>query len=330
MALPRQVQNTIKEVEELEKQLSGQGEKLEEPEQPVAEEAEEAPQEPTTEPIEAEKPVDEVSEPVDDKPNDPVIPEAEYKKLEQKYRTLQGMLDKTNADHTAEISKLKAEIEEITSIKEESTKATERLVTDDDERNFGSDLIDLQRRVAKEVAAEFESQLKSLQNENKELKQLVSSTESKVAESSFDTRLKSLVPDFAQVNADQRWIEWLDEVDPVLRAPRRVVAQQAFESGDAEGVAYYVDMFKRDTAPVEPVEPPKQDTKKQELERQVQPSKNASNQTPTSQKGKILTNAQIAGMFKKAAVLSSSGRLDEARKLEAEIDAAYMEGRVVA
>lgn len=325
MALPKQVQNTIKEVEELEKQLSA------DPTEPQEEPTEGDPtvsedKTPTPEPVEPEAP-EKVSEPVAEKPEEPVVSEAEYKKLEQKYRTLQGMLDKTNADHRAEISELKAKIEEITSIKEESTKAAEKLVTDDDERNFGSDLIDLQRRVAKEVAAEFESQLKALQAENKELKQLMSSTESKVAESSFETRLRSLVPDFVEVNADHRWIEWLDEIDPVLRAPRRMVAQQAFESGDAEGVAYYVDMFKKSVAPVEP---PKVDTKKQELERQVQPSKTASNATPTSQKGKTFTTVQITDMFKKAALLSSSGRIDEARKLEAEIDAAYMEGRVVA
>jgi len=327
MALPRQVEAKIKEVEELEKQLSGEKEQLEEPEQPVAEEAEEAPQEPKTEPIEAEKPVENVAEPVEDKPNDPVVSEAEYKKLEQRYRTLQGMLDKANADHKSEISELRAKIEDITSIKEESTKATERLVTDDDERNFGSDLIDLQRRVAKEVAGEFEAQLKALQAENKRLSELVGSTESRVAESSFTTRLHQLVPDFDRVNASEEWVAWLDEVDPVLRAPRRTVAQQAFVSGDAEGVAYYVDMYKRSIAPVEP---PKVDTKKQELERQVQPSKTASNATPTSQKGKTYSTAQVTSMFKKAAMHASAGRIEEARKLEAEIDAAYMEGRVVA
>jgi hypothetical protein len=35
-------------------------------------------------------------------------------------------------------------------------------------------------------------------------------------------------------------------------------------------------------------------------------------------------------MFQKAAKLGSSGKLDEAKKLEAEIDAAYMQGRVTA
>jgi len=34
-------------------------------------------------------------------------------------------------------------------------------------------------------------------------------------------------------------------------------------------------------------------------------------------------------MFQKAADLSGKGRIEEALKLEAEIDAAYMEGRVV-
>jgi hypothetical protein len=114
-------------------------------------------------------------------------------------------------------------------------------------------------------------------------------------------------------------------VDPLLRAPRSSVAQQAFNRGDAEGVAHYVSMFKQTIAPVE-----QKADKTEELERQLQPNRGATSAPPTSQKGKVYTNADIEKMFRKATDLGTKGQVDAAKKLEAEIDAAYMEGRVIA
>jgi hypothetical protein len=86
-----------------------------------------------------------------------------------------------------------------------------------------------------------------------------------------------------------------------------------------------VAMFKKSVAPVEPTA-----DKTEELERQIQPNRSATSTPPTSQKGKVYTNADIEKMFRKATDLGVKGRTDEAKKLEAEIDAAYMEGRVTA
>jgi hypothetical protein len=130
------------------------------------------------------------------------------------------------------------------------------------------------------------------------------------------------VPNFQEVNSDPRWIEWLDEVDPLLRAPRKVVAQEAFNRADAEGVKYYVDLFLKNTGSAVP------NSKAAELERQIQPNRSASATSQPSPKGRNFTNADIEKMFQKAADLSGKGRFEEALKLEAEIDAAYMEGRV--
>ena len=142
---------------------------------------------------------------------------------------------------------------------------------------------------------------------------------------SFEQRLYRMVPDFESVNANPKWIAWLNEVDPLLRAPRSSVAQQAFNRGDAEGVAHYVAMFKKSVAPVEPTA-----DKTTELELQIQPNRSATSTPPTSQKGKVYTNADIEKMFRKATDLGIKGRSDEAKKLEAEIDAAFTEGRVTA
>lgn len=327
MALPRQVQAQIKELEELEKQLTGTKEPpkdLEsedgtpnEPPEPGAEQAEETT--PDAEPTNEKK------------PEKPESKEPSEETWQQKYRTLQGMYD-------AEVPRLHAQVKELTQRLDELQRAPkeadkpkkkelEKLVTDADVETFGQDLIEVQRKVAREVAQEFEAKLEDLRSQNAELRDQLMQTGSQITESTFEQKLHRLVPDFDQINADQRWIDWLNEVDPLLRGPRKNLAQQAFTQGDAEGVAHYVSMFKQTLTPPDAEQPQK---KTKELERQIQPNRSSTNATPVSQKGKTYTTAQINAMFRKSAELGGKGKLEEARKIEAEIDAAFMEGRVSA
>lgn len=326
MALPRQVEAQIKELEALEKQLSAQGT------------TETAPAEPTesTEP-KAEQPIANTEPQPEPQPKEeakpkPVDPPADD--WQQKYRTLKGMYD-------ADVPRLHAQVKELTAQlnllqkqvsepkpvepKAEKPKAKEKLVTDEDIQAFGSDLIEVQRKVAREVAMEFREDIDNLKAENAKLREQLATTGNQIVESTFEQRLHRMVPNFQEVNADPKWIEWLDEIDPILRGPRKIVAQDAFNRGDAEAVAHYVGMFLKANAPAEQ---PK--AKTDELARQIQPSRSAATSAQPTPKGKIYSNADIQRMFKRTADLGSAGRLDEARKLEAEIDAAYLEGRVTA
>lgn len=329
MAIPRQVAKRLKEVEELEKQLSGEAVAEETEVSDVTAEVvelqpqtEAQPEEETTKVAEAQEPV------VEEKPKQTDEDAAVWR---QKYKTLQGMYDKEVPQLHSEVKTLTKELEALKSsmqkTKEVEAKQQQKLVTDEDVQNFGEDLIEVQRKVAREVAAEFEQKLEAMRSENSELRELLGTTDNKVSASNFEARLHRLVPDFQQLDSDPRWISWLDGVDPVLRGPRRTIALQAYQSGDAEAVAYYVDLFKQTLSTEEPV---KSATQNKELERQIQPTRNASNATPTSQKGRTYTTSDIQRMFQKAAKLGGAGKLDEAKKLEAEIDAAYMQGRVTA
>jgi hypothetical protein len=202
------------------------------------------------------------------------------------------------------------------------------LVTDADVEAFGSDLIEVQRKVAREVAAEFRGELDAMKAENDKLREQLTATGTQVSEASFEQRLHRMVPDFEAINVDPKWIAWLNEVDPLLRGPRMTVAQGAFNRGDAEGIAHYVNLFKATLAPATPAEPTP--SKAEEIERQVQPNRSASSAAPVSQQGKVYTDMDIQKMFRRAIEMSAKGQNDEARKLEAEIDSAYKEGRVKA
>ena len=319
MALPRQVEAQLRELEALEKQL--------------AEGQNPAPAEPA--PTPAEPPQDQQPAPAEPKPVEPTPTPTESvvaeEKWEQKYKTLKGMYDAEVPRLHADLRDLKAQVDnlrkaaETKPVEPTKPKTAEKLVTDADVEAFGSDLIEVQRKVAREVAAEFRGELDAMRAENEKLREQLTSTGTQVSEASFEQRLYRMVPDFEAVNADPKWIAWLNEVDPLLRAPRSTVAQQAFNRGDAEGVAHYVAMFKQSVKPVEPTA-----DKTEELERQLQPNRGAASTPPTSQKGKVYTSADIEKMFRKATDLGIKGRSDEAKKLEAEIDAAFMEGRVTA
>lgn len=313
MALPKQVEKQLKEVEALEKSLNAQPEPKEDAAlEPEAKQPEVAPQ-------------------PEVKPNQP-----EPQKTvdwEQKYRTLQGMFDaevpKLHASNRELNSKLNEALEQINALKTAAPaapKAAESLVTDKDVETFGGDLIDLQRRVASEVSAnierQFQGKLDKLEAENRALKEQVQSTGNQVGELTFEQRLSSAVPDFAAVNRDPRWIEWLAEVDPMTRGPRRNLAQDAYAKGDVDGVAHYVKLFRDTLAPA-----PKQNDKKSELERQVAPSRTNST-VPSTPQAKVYSNAQIEQLWAEVRQKSIRGRIDEANQLEAEITAAYMEGRV--
>jgi hypothetical protein len=319
MALPRQVEAQLRELEALEKQLAeGQNPAPADPDPQPAE----PPQDPQPQPAEP-KPVEPTPT-----PTEPVVAE---EKWEQKYKTLKGMYDAEVPRLHADLRDLKAQVDSLRKASE--TKPVEpakpaaptKLVTDADVEAFGQDLIEVQRKVAREVASEFRGELDAMRAENEKLREQLTSTGTQVSEASFEQRLYRMVPDFEAVNADPKWIAWLNEVDPLLRAPRSSVAQQAFNRGDAEGVAHYVAMFKQTIAPVE-----QKADKTEELERQLQPNRGATSAPPTSQKGKVYTNADIEKMFRKAADLGTKGQTDAAKKLEAEIDAAFMEGRVTA
>ena len=318
MALPRQVEAQLRELEQIEKQIAESQNGR--PDTPDPQDP--APADPTPDPAPIEP------KPVDPKPTptEPAIPEETW---QSRYIALKGKYDAEVPRLHADLRDFKAQLETLQKAVETKPADTkkppvvEKLVTDADVQAFGEDLIEVQRKVAREVAAEFRGELDAMRAENEKLREQLNTTGNQVSEASFEQRLYRMVPDFQAINADDRWINWLNEVDPLLRAPRKTVAQQAFNQGDAEAVAHYVGMFKASIAPVE-----QPSDKAAELEKQIQPKRSASSSANVAPQARTYTDAEIHKMFLKSADFSAKGKIDEAAKLEAEIDAAYREGRV--
>lgn len=329
--LPKQVQEQLDEVEELEKQLEAQGEEGAEPEVKKKKTSKKAKAEDTEVEVTDDQPHEEPVA-VEAKPADDSVEEVS-ESFKQKYATLRGKYD-------AEVPRLHQQVKELTdqmnaireeaeaAKKAEAEKPKEKVsyVTDADREEYGDDLIDFQRRVAKEASQEYEERFEQQAKVIEELRQQISSTGNQVGEVGFTQKLNNLVPGFDQLDNDERWVAWLNEYDPMTRGPRRDQAQAAFNAGDAEAVAHYVGLFRES---VEPVANGKSD-RDTELEKQVTPSRSASTVTnkSSSKNSKVYSEKELNNAWTKIRTLNTQGKYDDAEKLEAELTAAYMEGRV--
>jgi uncharacterized coiled-coil protein SlyX len=325
MALPKQVQAQLAEVEELEKKLSAQGETKEEGEKPTLEvvedtEVEVDDEQPTKEAaLEEARPAD-TSEGVTD----------EFK---QKYSTLKGKYDaevprlhQQVRELTDQLNSIRKDIETVKKVESEKAKEKVSYITDADREEYGDDLIDFQRRVAKEVSQDYETRFEQQEKVIAELRDSVANTGDQVGEVSFSQKLNVLVPGFDQLDNDERWVAWLNEYDPMSRGPRRDQAQNAFNTGDAEAVAHYVKLFRESVDPVVQGKSSRQS----EIEKQVTPnrSSNSSSTKSVSRGDKVYSAREVETAWTKIRTLNTKGKLDAAEKLEAELTLAYMEGRV--
>jgi len=329
MALPRQVQAQLAEVEELEKTLNAQTEapKKKKAKEPKVSEV-------TPEDTEAEVPVEAEAavEPEDAKPAD-TSPTDVADEFEQKYKTLRGKYDAEVPRLHSQVKDLTAKLnnlsESLAAKPKEPTKPKEKVsyVTDEDRAEFGEELIGVQRRVAQEVSQEYEGRFEQQSAIIEQLQKQLKLTGNQVGEMSFSQKLSQIVPDFASIDNDERWVEWLNEYDPMLRGPRRDQAAQAFNNGDAEAVAHYVKLWKASLGPDVPQE---RQTRQAELEKQVAPNRSANSATTKSvgKDAKFYSEREIAAAWNKIRTLNTRHKYDEATKLEADITTAYLEGRV--
>ena len=328
MALPKQVQAQLAELEELEKTLEAQKKpKLVKDEEVKPDEEQLDTEAEVTEEAVAATPEPEEAKSADTSPTD-VADE-----FEQKYKTLRGKYDAEVPRLHQQVRDLNGKLDELAKSMEAKpeppTKSKEKVsyVTDADRAEFGEELIDVQRRVAQEVSQEYTERMEQQDAVIQKLQEQLAKTGNDVGEMSFTQRLHSVVPDFAEIDNDERWVAWLNEHDPMLRGPRRDQAAAAFQAGDVEAVLHYVNLFKESIS--EPETAPRQQ-RQTELEKQVAPNRSANSVRTQSanQNSKIYSPKEVDNAWTKVRTLNTKGKYADAEKLEAELTAAYMEGRV--
>lgn len=322
MSLPKQVQAQMEEAERLERELHDAANPTpEEPSEPAPEP--EVTSEPEALPVEEP----EVTEPEAVTEPEPI----EDSTWERKYKTLQGMYNADVPRLRTEVSDLKSQLEtaiaKLDKVSAVADKApANRLVTDKDVEDFGSDLVDLIKRQATDVA---QAQIGRLEEENAQLREQltgVSERQGDIARQTYFSDLARQVPDYEEINVDQRFLDWLSEVDVLSGHQRQEYLNNAFNTYDVARTVILFKTFKEltgSTPQPQPKQPPK------ELARQVAPGTSKSSaQTVVSTNEKIWSMSEIEGFYRDVARGAYKGNDAEQARIEAEIDLAVQQGRL--
>lgn len=320
MALPRAIQA---QVEQANATLEAMNKPPEDPAQ--AEPAQVADPEPSTEPVAAPEP-QAVEEPQ-------AQPQQQTDVWEHKYKTLQGLFNREVPTLQTKVKDLETQLQDavarLNKAADDKAKPAEPekpVVDPKDVDNFGSDLVEMVQRVTEGVlrraAGELQAKAAQLEQRVAQMEQVLKGTTQTVAvtaEQAFFDRLAKLVPDWETVNANQAFLAWLAEIDPILGQPRQAALDAAQQTLNADRAAAVFKAFTGN----QPVAP-----KPNNLDKQVSPKGAATAAPAPTAQPVIYTEKQIVDFYHAKRRGEYRGRDQEVAQIEAEINQAIAEGRV--
>ena len=214
--------------------------------------------------------------------------------------------------------------------------APTRLITDQEESEFGTEMLDVMGRRAREIVspevAELRAQLANLENR-------ITGTATAVKRSARQEMLSMLDRDLStwrQINDMPEFKTWLALPDPYFGAIRHNALLQAFEQNDTPRVLNFFKGFVSELAastPADelPVNPPAAQPAKPSLETLAAPGRaRTPAQVNVPAEKQIITTADINAFYAAKARGAYNGREAEFAQLEQELFRAQREGRVQA
>lgn len=329
MALPKQVQAQADALEQFERQVAAAAQpKSDEPPPTPPKDPEGSAPAPAPAPAPAEPP-----KPTDD----------DSATWRQRYLSLQGQYNSQVPALQQQVQTLTDSVAQLTQqlrTKEAPAPAPAPeadLVTKKDVDAFGEDLVDLARRIAKEEFGKRETKyierIEALQGQLAEAKgqvgEVVESTAKTANERFFET-LDARLPGWDKVQATAECQEWLGSRIPGTTATWDVALKDAAARRDVKTVMEVFDAFFAKHPNLNPkAEAPAPAPAKQELQRQVAPSKSTASAPSVQQGQRTYTGAEYQAESNRLMRLMQQGKIDEANRLEAELNAALAERRVV-
>lgn len=232
-------------------------------------------------------------------PAQPVNREEDAGYWKQRFATLEGMYRTDTGNLRQSLGQIQGQLEALQrqpAPQQPQPSAPEHLVTAKDVETFGEDMVSVMRRAAREELGTIErGALKRLEAIERTIAELrpqvgrVAQVEQRVAQTqatSFDSELAAAVPNWQEINVDQRWLQWLAAVDPVAGKTRQACLDEAAGVFDAKRVAAVFKLFTEQTGWKS--ESAAQANVQSELARQVAPSRSATT-TPTPHQARTFT-----------------------------------------
>lgn len=306
MALPSQVQQQLDMAESTLQRLNG---------------VPEAPAPATIESTPAAAPAAPTSAPVEAAPAKPAVDE-----FRQKYLSLQGV-HRSFEDKIRNLERSNAQIAADLAAAQRVQEQAPPEANPQDAETFGQDMVEMVQRVAETMfgsaAKAIDARLSAIEQRLEGTAQVVAKT----AEETFYERLATAVPDYADINVSEDFLSWLGEEDGVSGTPRQNALTAAGNALDASRAAKVFLAFKASQAPAAPA-PQAKPSAAAQLAKQVTPSSvSAPSVNPTTKN--TYTVAEVQSFYRDMQSGKYRGREDVAAQLEANINQALAEGRIV-
>lgn len=257
--------------------------------------------------------------------------EESYKK---RYSSFKASADKTiynlrreiasfrtaNSELQNQIDNLSLKLAQLTSTSNDPLKD---IITDDDVINIGEEAIDVIKRVTKQASeastAPLQDEIKKLKMEKIQEQKRLAEERHKVAYNRFLINLEEIVPDYAAINLDSKFKEFMEGHDDLTGESRLASFRQAEEYLDAQRVADFFLTFKESQ--------PR--SKKEKLEENMTPTASNATEVTKSKTVETFTARQVEDFFNDIARGVYRNRQKEANELETRISKAYIEGRII-
>ena len=210
--------------------------------------------------------------------------------------------------------------------------SAEKLITPEEESDYGSDFLSVVGKKAKEELAPI---IKSYERKINELEQKLQGVHGQVtvsAQEKMFNRMDESLPQWRDLNRNEEFLNWLALPDPYSGVIRHELLKSAFAGNDASRVLTFFKGFLAEEAAVAPSEgvPDYGGTTipKVPLESLAAPgrAKSAAAAAPTEKP--IFTRAQIAAFYADVASGKYRGRDAEKAKKESQIFEAQRDGRI--
>jgi cell division protein FtsB len=253
---------------------------------------------------------------------------------ERDYRAMEGRFreaTRENANLSSRIEQLEANLDQLMRAPPSPAPAPQRLVTDEEEQEFGTDLLNV---VGKRAEEAMSPKLTAMEQALEQLKGTIKSQDETIkarARSDFYRDLDRIMPEWRGINRSEEFKEWCGIVDPYARQQRGKLLLDAFNGLDAQGVLNFFKGFIDEAAVTDPRGNPAAPSPsgKVPLDTFAAPGRArpaAVIETPVEKP--IYTHAQIASFYADVRTGKWKGRDADRLALEADIYAAQHEGRI--
>lgn len=254
----------------------------------------------------------------DDHQQAPAAPGDDAQKWEARYRSLDGMIQSRDR----QIEQLHQLIAGMQQAQKTGESAPEpkgpkgNLITPDDEDSFGADMVDMVRRACQDEFARLSRPLADAIEQLKQSVQGVSNVTAMTVQERFEDQLTRAVPNWRQIDADPKFIAWLQASPTRDRMFKEAAAHRVVED-----IAYMFDEYANKHAPA-----PAAARTDDRLSKMVAPGKAKSGPTPaqTQETKKQWTRSEIAAVY----ASKHTYKAEEFNRIEREIALAQREGRV--